>query len=140
MGGLSKSRAVATDDGALFFGTVSLENNGGFAFYRSQYRNYNLGEAEVVKIRYRSEGMAMGLQLDNFQRFYYPYFKINLPISPEWTELTVPLKEVQQYRMGYSTGRKLTEDELARIIRIGFISNEKRAGDFKLEIDYILFE
>lgn len=140
MGGLSKGRVIATDDGVLFFGSVSLENNGGFTSFRSPYQSYDFSRAKYLTIRYRSEGMAMGLQLETYRRFYYPYFKVNLPVSNEWVELTINLEEIDQFRMGSNTGKKLTSNALDQIIRVGLVTNEKRAGDFKIEVDYVMFE
>lgn len=140
MGGQSNGRIAATEEGVLFFGNVSLENNGGFTSYRSSFQQYSLEDTRTLKIRYRSDEMCMALQLDIYKRFYYPYFKVSLPISAEWTELEIPISEIEQYRMGDPTGSKLTKETLGRIIRMGLVTDEKRAGDFKLEVDYIIFE
>ena len=140
MGGLSKGRLTDTDSGVLFYGTVSLENNGGFASYRSPFMRYELGDFEYVSVKYRSEEMAIAFQLDTEQAFYLPNYKMSLPPSKEWTVKKMKLTDLAQYRLGYPTGKDLTKDQLARVIRLGFITNEKRAGDFKIEIASITFE
>ncbi|MEM9895653.1 MAG: CIA30 family protein [Bacteroidota bacterium] len=140
MGGLSIGRSNWTQDGLLFFGSVSLENNGGFASIRGPYGKFDLSTFDRVKITYRSEGMNIAFQLNQYQQFYLPNYKINLPVSKDWTELSYDLKELKQYRMGNPTGQTIEEKALGQIIRLGFITNEKRAGDFKFEVQKIVFE
>ncbi|NQZ76725.1 MAG: CIA30 family protein [Ekhidna sp.] len=140
MGGLSKGRAVETEEGVLFFGSVSLENNGGFTSYRSSWRRYDFTTNREVEVRYRSEGMRLALVMETSQRFWIPNFKVSLPKSEKWVTKSFNLKDFGQYRLGYPTGSFMTEDNLNEIIRIGFITDEKRAGDFKFEIASITFK
>lgn len=140
MGGLSKGRGVETDNGVLFFGTVSLENNGGFSSFRGPYQRYDLSSFKEVSIRYRSNGIRLALQLNVDQRFYYPNFKTNLPSSEEWTTITVKLADFKQYRLGYPTGGSFKEEDKTKVIRFGFITDEKRAGDFQFEVSSIEFK
>jgi len=54
--------------------------------------------------------------------------------------VNVALRDVKRYRVGEPTGRTMTRDAQEDIIRIGFITDEKRAGPFELTVDYIRFE
>ena len=140
MGGLSKGNASIGKDGLLFYGTVSLDNNGGFTSLRSPYSNFSLGQYTSVEIKYRSKGVRQAFQMEVDRRFYLPNYKIPLQNTEDWTIVRVQLEEVQQYRMGSKTGRSLDIDTLADIIRVGYITNEKRAGDFAFEVAYVKFE
>ena len=140
MGGLSRGKAMIGEDGLLFYGTVSLDNNGGFTSLRSPYSNFSLGQYTSVEIKYRSKGVRQAFQMEVDRRFYLPNYKIPLQNTEDWTIVRVQLEEVQQYRMGSKTGRSLDIDTLADIIRVGYITNEKRAGDFAFEVAYVKFE
>ncbi|MEL6557101.1 MAG: CIA30 family protein [Bacteroidota bacterium] len=139
MGGLSKGGVSASDKGMIFFGEVSLKNFGGFTSYKSPFSSYDLSEVKKVQIRYRSTGHDMGFQLETSKQFFQPYYKANLPVSEDWTVITLELSEFNQYQMGDKTRNRLTEKELKNIVRYGFITNEKKEGAFKFEIDYIHF-
>ena len=140
MGGLSKGKAMIGEDGLLFYGTVSLDNNGGFTSLRSPYSNFNLTPYSVVEIKYRSKGVRQAFQMEVDRRFYLPNYKVPLKNTEDWTIVRIQLEEVKQYRMGSKTGRLLESDALDEIIRVGFITDEKRAGDFTFEVAYIKFE
>lgn len=139
MGGLSKGRLTETDEGMIFFGSVSLENNGGFTSYRGPWQRYDLTEYKQVTIKYRSEGMQLAFTMETSQRWWIPNYKVDLVNSEDWVTETFQLKDFKQYRLGSPTGRSFTEDIKDEIIRIGFITNEKRAGDFKFEVAYVEF-
>ena len=139
MGGLSKGQAQFTEEGLLFYGSVSLENNGGFTSLRAPFGDYNLSEFKQITIRYRSKGISMALQMEEDRRFYYPNFKVKLPKSEAWVTKTYALSEVRQYRMGYATGNLMKQQDQSEIIRMGFITDEKKAGDFEFEVAYVEF-
>ncbi|WP_425391646.1 CIA30 family protein [Ekhidna sp.] len=140
MGGLSKGKALDTDDGVLFYGEVSLENNGGFSSYRSPWKEYDLRAFDQVSIRYRSEGIRKAFVMETDRRFYIPNFKVSLPGSDTWVTETFRLSAFKQYRLGNPTGESFQPANKDEIIRIGFITDEKRSGEFKFEVDYIKFE
>ncbi|WP_420319140.1 CIA30 family protein [Ekhidna sp.] len=140
MGGLSKGNMVETDDGVLFYGEVSLKNNGGFSSFRSPWESYDLTNYSKVSIRYKSEGIKKAFVMETDKRFYIPNFKVSLPSSSEWVTKEFKLVDFKQYRLGNPTGESLQKDQKEDIIRIGFITDEKRAGDFRFEVDYIEFE
>ena len=140
MGGLSTGSVTYYETSMAFSGRVSLENNGGFASIRSSYRERDLSTYTQVKIRYRSKDYDFGLSLNKDRRFWIPNYKQNLSQTNwEWETVQFDLLDFKEYYIGRPTGNKISKKELAQIIQIGFISNEKRAGDFNIEIDYIEF-
>lgn len=140
MGGLSKGRLTDTNEGVVFFGSVSLENNGGFTSYRGPWKSYDLTDYSQVMIRYRSEGMRLAFTMETSKRFWIPNYKVSLPKSEDWITQTFMLSDFKQYRLGNPTGASFKEETKKDIIRMGFITDEKRAGDFKFEIAYIEFK
>ena len=140
MGGLSQGKVEETDNGFLFYGKVSLANNGGFTSYRSPNTDFDLGAYETVTVRYKAEGIEQALQLSVDERFYIPNYKVGLAISEEWVTKTFKLKEIKQFRLGEPTGVYLSKEALDKVIRLSFITNEKKEGDFKLWVDYVKFE
>jgi hypothetical protein len=141
MGGLSKSELSPTDTSLLFKGTVSLENNGGFASIRSPFSEYNLSVFSKVTIRYKSQGQDMALVLAPFKRWYYPTYKSILKqTNDQWETVAFALKDFKEYRVGEFTGSYVTDELLEKIIRLGFITNNKKACEFQFEVDFIRFE
>lgn len=141
MGGLSEGNIQWKDESLLFRGTVSLENNGGFSSIRSPYSDMDLSGYETVEVRYRSKGQSMGLTLNLDQRFYIPNFKTILETTDgEWKTVTVPLLDFKQYQVGRPTGASAAKEDLAEVIRLGIITNDKAPTAFALEVDYVSFQ
>lgn len=140
MGGLSDGILKKTTNSVVFLGTVSLENNGGFASIRSAYDRYKMSKFNQVEIRYRSKGYDFAMTLELYRQFYRPYFKYNLPDTQnKWVVRQISLDEFKAFSLGRYLGYELKEENKNNIIRMGFISNEKRAGPYMIEIDYLNF-
>ncbi|MFY0592027.1 CIA30 family protein [Roseivirga sp.] len=140
MGGLSNGKAVLTDDSMVFSGTVSLENNGGFTSLRAPYARYDLSVYDQVEIKYKSSGLDCALNVYQYQRFWRPNFKMPIASSnDEWKTISININELKEYRMGRVTGRTMSEGAAKNTIRLGFITDSKKEGSFKLEVAYIKF-
>ncbi|WP_053002555.1 CIA30 family protein [Kordia jejudonensis] len=141
MGGLSEGETFMLDDCVAFKGTVSLRNNGGFSSYKGPFTNMNLSKYTKIIVKYRSKGYTMAMTLEMDKRWFLPYYKRDL-VNTDWKWVTEEILFSEFIR--YSVGRKRpgtpTKKELKNILRLGFVTNEKRAGDFKIEIDYIDFK
>lgn len=141
MGGLSEGKAQLEKNSIVFEGNVSLANNGGFASLRCPYQALDLTGYKTIEIRLKNKGVAFAFTLTTDRRYYIPYFKQAIETTSEnWEIIRLELADFKQYRLGTATGVSFTEDYHNQIIRMGFISNEKRAATFELEIDYIKFE
>ena len=139
MGGLSQGKVVYEKDKLVFTGTISLRNNGGFSSLKSPFDYYDISDYSKLKIRYRSEGVKMAMTMETSRYFYNPYFKYELANSSSWKEIVIDLKDFKENRLGRETGNKLMQSDKSDIIRLGFINQEKKEQNFKLEIDYIKF-
>ncbi|MEL7122959.1 MAG: CIA30 family protein [Bacteroidota bacterium] len=141
MGGLSEGEAYLTDESMKFYGRISLANNGGFSSLKSPFQAYDLTDFDTVELRVKSKGGRVAMTMETDRAFYRPYFKKQLTTSGEdWEVLEYDLEEFKQYRLGYQTGDHFTETQKDRIIRIGFITDEKQEVSFDFEVDYILFK
>jgi hypothetical protein len=141
MGGLSTGDLESTDRSIIFAGEISLENNGGFASIRSVYDNYDLSKYKEVEIKYRSSNYDFAMTLEMHRRFYMPYFKFNLPDTQnKWKILKIKLIDFEAYTLGRKLGYELDDESKKELIRMGFISNEKNAGKYQIEIDYLKFK
>lgn len=140
MGGLTNSTATFTDNTILFKGDLSLENNGGFASLKSPFSTYDLSYFNTISIKYKTKGQTLAITLEPHKVFYKPYYKLILPqTNTEWKTLVIDINEFKSYRMGRGSDDRITEAILAKIKRIGFITSDKKAGAFEIEIDYIKF-
>ena len=140
MGGLSQGSAYLAEEYIQFEGTISLENNGGFSSLRSRFQAMDLSAFDKVEIKYQLEGQPFAFVMETDQRWYMPNFKKQIPATDgEWATVEIDLFEMQAYRIGRPQNRYLNKENLEEIIRVGFISDGKKAGDFKMLVDYIKF-
>ncbi len=140
MGGLSQGEAQLKENSIYFQGIVSLANNGGFSSLRSPYQTFDFGKYKKVQVRLRGKGQVFALTINTDRRYWMPYFKKEMVLSGnEWEMIELDLSEFQAFRLGQPLGNFLSQEDLAQVIRIGFITNKKQEGPFFLEVDYIKF-
>lgn len=140
MGGLSTGKLKTTANSIVLEGKVSLDNNGGFTSVRTPYQEYDLSEYNTVAIRYRSMGQDFAFTLNKYRRFWYPNYKANLPITDgKWITETYELRNFGTYKLEELIDGTPDTDDLANIIRLGFISNTKAATDYTFEVDFVEF-
>lgn len=138
MGGISTSDLAYDSDGYLAFtGNVSLENNGGFASFRSQSRVFDLGEYDGIKVKVRGDGKKYSFRLRTTQSFdgiaYAADFK---SLNGEWQEIRIPFSDFKPRFRGRII---MNADELnkSNIRQLGFLISDKQQGPFALDIDWI---
>lgn len=137
MGGRSVGRFKVNDDKNMeFFGNLSLENNGGFASVRARGANLGLEKDDVIVARVRGDGRQYNFNLyaqRNLGGFSYRQsFKTK---KGEWIEVQLPVdKSVATWR-----GRMFPDERLdpSKVTGLGFLLGDKKAGPFKLEVDWI---
>lgn len=140
MGGLSQSKLILTSESLILQGNISLENNGGFASVRSPYQELDFSSHRTVEIRYRSSGQNVALVFSLHRQWFRPNYKINFEETEgEWETKTIELRTAKEYRIARFTGEYMNDDLLGKIIRLGFITNSKKAGTFTFEVDYLSF-
>ena len=141
MGGVSDGRFKITDAKTMeFFGTLSLANNGGFASVRTKPKNLGIEQGDALVAKVRGDGREYMLNLyPSRQRVAYSYRAAMQTKKDQWIEVKIPLDTFE----ATSFGRIVTNAgavKPAEINSIGFMLGDKKAGPFKLEIEWIKVE
>lgn len=137
MGGRSDGRFKINEDKKLeFFGTLSLENNGGFASLRSREAKLGLENGDSIVIRVRGDGRDYNFNLNVPRSIgrnsYRQSFKTK---KDEWIQVTLPLdKFVATWRGSDFPNEKLVP---GNIKGMGIQLSDKKAGPFILEVEWI---
>jgi len=138
MGGNSSSRFQINSDGnAVFLGTVSLANNGGFASVKNHER-IRLDGYSAIELRVKGDGKRYSFRLQTGEAGHihkWSYEQRFDTRTMEWMTVTLPFSGFKP------TYRGRTPDvpalDLNSIMRYGLLISDKQEGDFRLEIDHI---
>ena len=137
MGGVSEGGFKRTDAKTLLFsGTLSLENNGGFASIRTEPRAMDLTGLSALVVKARGDGRTYWIDLRVDKQMMASSYRAELPtVKGEWREIRIPLRDFQFQ----SFGRRLPGDpvNLATVNSVGFTLADKKAGPFELEIESV---
>ncbi len=137
MGGRSVGQLrVNASKNLEFWGTLSLQNNGGFASVRVRSGNLKLEKGDTIVARVRGDGREYQFNLyadPNLRGYSFRQsFKTK---SDQWTEVAFPIsKSVATWRGGVYPNEKL---DPAKIAGLGFLLGDKQPGPFKLEVEWI---
>jgi NADH dehydrogenase [ubiquinone] 1 alpha subcomplex assembly factor 1 len=138
MGGVSTSQfQVLTNGGAVFSGTVRLENNGGFASVRSSPARENLAGLEAFVVRARGDGRRYKFTVRTESDFDTPIYQSAFRTRRgEWEEHRLAFEDfVPTFR-----GRVLTDVpalDPAKVVSVGFLISDQQEGRFQLEVAWI---
>ena len=141
MGGISEGKFKITDTKTLeFFGTLSLENNGGFASVRTKAKKLGLEKGDTVVAKVRGDGREYTLNLYlNKPLIAFSYRATVQTKKDEWIEVRVPLEKFEATSFG-----RVVKDAGAvkpeEVNVLGFMLSDKRAGPFKMEVESIKVE
>jgi monofunctional biosynthetic peptidoglycan transglycosylase len=138
MGGVSDGRFRITERQTLeFSGTLSLENNGGFASVRSRPRTLGLQTGGTLVVRMRGDGREYQLNLYSSGRMRAFSYRAPLQTrSGEWIEVAVPLDRFEATSFGRVL-RGAGPVDPRSVTSIGFLLAEKTPGPFALEVEWI---
>ena len=141
MGGVSEGKIKITDKQTLeFFGTLSLANNGGFASVRTKAKKLGLEKGDTLVAKVRGDGREYSLNLYlNKPLIAFSYRATVQTKKDEWIEVKVPLDKFE----ATSFGRVLKDAGAVKpeeINAVGFMLGDKKAGPFKMEIEWIKVE
>jgi monofunctional biosynthetic peptidoglycan transglycosylase len=138
MGGVSKATFEPGDEGtAVFSGTVSLENSGGFASVRSKPAEHGLSDQAGLAIRVKGDGRKYKLSLRQDGRrdgvMYQAPFEAP---ANEWVVVQLPFERFVATYHGQAVDNA-PEVQADRLRSVGFLISDKQAGPFRLQIDWI---
>ena len=138
MGGVSDGRFKITEEGTLeFFGTLSLENNGGFASLRTKPTDLGIKAGDTIVVRVRGDGREYVLNMYTKSRRMAFSYRAPLPTTKdEWTEVRVPLVDFIPTAFGRRV-QGMGQAEPDQINGLGFMLSDKKAGPFRLEVEWV---
>jgi monofunctional biosynthetic peptidoglycan transglycosylase len=139
MGGLSKGKAIQNESGNLVFsGSISLENNGGFASIRSLPGDFDLSGYNGIRILIQGDGRSYQFRiLTDVSNKGVSFKKEFQTISNTWQEIDLPF---DSFLLTYR-GQILKNVKLiiaSKIKSMGFLIADKKAGSFNLIVDKIM--
>tara|TARA_Y100000385_G_scaffold87669_1_gene90282 strand:- start:7161 stop:7751 length:591 start_codon:yes stop_codon:yes gene_type:complete len=135
MGGRSAGNFSLNHEGnATFYGSVSLENNGGFSSIRSSFSEKNIDGRSKILIHLKGDGKKYQFRTksDKYDRHSYVYI---FSTTGEWETISIPLAKMEpRFR-----GRRLDMPNYPSKVleEIAILVSNKKAEMFKLEIDKI---
>ena len=130
MGGVSSSRLDFIAEGMVFAGTVSLENNGGFASFRGPLRLP--AGARALLLTVRGDGQTYKLSLKQDDSNATGQYQASFTAPREWTTLRfVPSDFAASFR-----GRALAAPTivLGEVQTVGLLIADKQVGAFRVEV------
>lgn len=138
MGGQSSSEMILTDEGtALFHGTLSLDNDGGFASVRTAHRAYDLSDYQGLVLRMRGDGRRYRLRLYTGHRIIGAAYEAEFDtVLDRWITVYIPFQEAVP-ALGERTLQGLPKLSGANVRQIGLMIADKQAGPFRLEVAWI---
>lgn len=138
MGGRSSSKFYLNEEGhGIFKGTVSLENNGGFASLRHRFNQKKIAGYKKAIILLKGDGKRYQFRMKTNkedQQAYISYFET----TGEWQTIEIMLSALEPtFR-----GRKLNMPNFPaeELEEVGFMIGNKVNENFELVIDKIVLE
>lgn len=138
MGGRSDGDFKINDAGnGLFFGDVSIENNGGFSMVQYRFDTKKVNDYSKVCIKLKGDGKAYQFRIKENDSDYFSYV-VSFETSKDWETIEIPFNTMHPaFR-----GRKLDAANYGgkHMEMIAFLIGNKKAEAFSLEIDSIILK
>jgi monofunctional biosynthetic peptidoglycan transglycosylase len=141
MGGVSDGRFTITDEKTLeFSGTLSLENNGGFASVRTKPTDLDIEAGDTLVVRVKGDGREYVLNLYTKSRRMAFSYRTPLPTTKdEWTEVRVPLEDFIPTAFGRRV-QGMGPVGPDQINGLGFMLSDKKPGKFRMQVESVKVE
>jgi len=135
MGGGSNGQFRLNSDGhGEFSGRISLDNNGGFSSVQYRFSKIKSADYTMIRIRIKGDGKRYQLRVKSKSTEYFSYIAY-FTTNGAWQTVDILFHEMYpSYR-----GKKLDMPNYPgeTMEEIAFLIANKKAEDFKLEIDRI---
>lgn len=145
MGGRSNSRATivegngnGTDNANIlrFFGTMSLENNGGFSSVRSDWQPIDLSGTDGILLRVLGDGKAYRLRIRSTETGPNVTYNALFQTTPDaWQLVYIPYDGMVPTLRGFRMD--VGPLDPAKISAFGFMLSDKQPGEFALAVNWI---
>lgn len=138
MGGVSDGRFTITADNTLeFFGTLSLENNGGFASVRTKPTAFDLEPGDTLVVRVKGDGRDYVLNLYTKSRRMAFSYRAPLPTAKDaWQDVEIPLATFIPTAFGRRV-QGMGPVEPDQITGLGIMLSDKKPGAFRMQAAWI---
>ena len=138
MGGVSDGQFEVTEQGTLeFFGTLSLENNGGFASVRTKPTDLDIKAGDTLVVRVKGDGRDYVLNIYTKSRRMAFSYRAPLPTTKdEWREFEIPLADFIPTAFGRRV-QGMGPVEPDQINGLGFMLSDKKPGKFQLQVEWV---
>ncbi len=141
MGGNSKGGAVIRDGLLYFTGSLSLENNGGFAQVRIRDLGYDLRGKKGIEMKVMGDGRSYQLRLATNARHRGSRIAYSVEFTTkagEWTEVDVSFADLKPSHHGNEL--EGPPADLSKIQEMSLFIGDKREGPFSLKVDWMKTE
>lgn len=137
MGGISQGNINVTEQNtAIFSGTLSLENNGGFSSVRRDVRDIDLSQATGLSLRVKGDGRRYQLRVQTADADNISYRAEFETTAGEWQQVQFPFSAFEPVFRGRIISNAPALNPTAAE-QVGFLIADKKDGEFQLEIDWI---
>ncbi|PTB95679.1 CIA30 family protein [Marivirga lumbricoides] len=138
MGGNSSSSLERSEEGnAVFKGTVSLENNGGFASVQYHFATKNIEGYKKALILLKGDGKSYQFRMKSHLNDKASYI-YTFETTGDWEKVEIPLHEMEPVFRGNKLDLPNFPAETLQEVR--FLIGNKKAEDFRLEVSKIELE
>ena len=135
MGGLSRGRLEINEAGnALFTGTVSLENNGGFSSIQQAFAPVDVSAYRAVCLGLKGDGKRYQLRVQSSADASHAY-AFDFDTGGEWEVVEIPFADMYAIRHGDRLDRPNYPGQTLGHLQL--LIGNGRAESFQLEIDRI---
>jgi NADH dehydrogenase [ubiquinone] 1 alpha subcomplex assembly factor 1 len=138
MGGCSQSQPAYIENvGLRFTGTVSLENNGGFASIRSKPDNYDLGQYSGLVLRLRGDGKTYKISLRTDLYFDGVSYQATFnTLKDTWQEISLPFEAFTPTHHGIKLST-VPPINTTSIKSFGLFIADHQEGPFQLDVAWL---
>lgn len=138
MGGISQSEIIFTKNGTVVFqGTISLENNGGFASTRTSSLNLEIGGFKGIAFKIRGDGKGYQLRLRTDNSFDGVAYRYRFSTQSGSTQIIrAPFSNFEPVFRGriVANSNPLLPES---ILQIGLLIADNQVGSFRIEIEWL---
>ncbi len=138
MGGCSNGGFKISNCGnGLFYGTVSLENNGGFSMVQNHFEEKKVKGFSKISLKIKGDGKPYQFRIKANTTTKHSYIA-SFQTSGDWETIEIPFKTMYPAYRGKILDIPNFDEQ--HIVMMAFLIGNKKAENFSLEIDSIVLK
>jgi NADH dehydrogenase [ubiquinone] 1 alpha subcomplex assembly factor 1 len=136
MGGISQGNITLSKEGnGVYYGDISIENNGGFSSLRHQFKRKDVSDYNHVSLRIKGDGKSYQFRIKSKKNQGYSYVFM-FKTSGDWDTIILPFKDFTPQFRGRVLNRSNYSGEIME--EIAFLIGNKVNESFELQIKSIV--